>query len=251
MVDAVSTSCPGHITQRLSAIEDCEQERREYEPIGCGRELADWALCLTRGPVDCGDKRLGCGARRDALDACESGFFRGTGCRRNEGSDGLMCVPGLTNFSIESAGLPYSFLCVAKLPANCQHNPDSTALSCCSAFANDLGAYFEPFQSGPEDGPPDYSDVSFTDPMQCQAFANEQGWGTCEESTQCACQNCAEEIRACADMYSCLFVRKCSLGISDCNPSKDPYFTGYGAAASLEDALNQCMMAAKCAPRCP
>ena len=98
---------------------------------------------------------------------------------------------------------------------------------------------------------PDYNDVDFSDLMQCQTFADEQGWGTCEESTQCACQHCSAEIAACAGVYSCLFVRKCSLGISDCSPDNDPYFTGYGAAASLEDALEACMTAADCAPRCP
>ena len=135
MVDAVSTSCPGLITERLNAIEECEQDRIKYEPIGCGRDLAEWALCLTRGPVDCSDERLGCGARRDALDACESFFVGVTGCRRSEGTDGLMCVPGVTNYSIEVAGLPYSYRCVRDLPGNCRHNPDSVTLSCCSAFS--------------------------------------------------------------------------------------------------------------------
>ena len=243
MVDHRIAECPEG-AHRLFDLEMCEQDRVEAAPIGCSQALADYVLCQTENEIDCeSGYALGCDDALSRFQRCRQQFTVRTSCSRAVTRDPRDC--GDTG--------RYSFLCLdlstfqaPVLPAHCEliHEPGTF---CCDSFSNDTldeSLFVDP-QLGPDELPPDYSGIDFSDAAMCLGFSEAQGWGSCEESSGCACMHCAAELAECAADYGCVLSHRCDRGGS-CSPADDPFFTGWGNS----DPLVACMEAAGCARSC-
>lgn len=238
MADNIAAQCPDEAPRRLSNVLRCEDDRRRDEPLGCGRESAAYVRCVSESDFDCEQGPTECESALASRRACAQRFAMRTGCSRSEARDPIEC-PSADR---------YAFLCFGSAPDGCE--PASTqGVVCCESFATSASSFVDP-QLDPDELPPDYSSIDFDAPDQCSSFADERGWGRCEESVGCACAHCSAELAACASEHSCLFIRGCDLGTSTCSPDEDPYFTGFGGGAHKADTVEQCMRDAGCAAKC-
>jgi hypothetical protein len=112
-------------------IMECERMRSRYEPVGCGKELAEFTRCYSQAEIDCET-----GYPRDCPDsaiylACNSRFLQETGCMRTERLD-ESCEKG--NFG---------FNCFDGLPSACKKLGDASlgVDACCPPFG-DQTKYF-------------------------------------------------------------------------------------------------------------
>lgn len=242
MVDHRLAECPQG-TNRLFEITLCEEDRKEAAPIGCSRTLADYVQCQTLAEIDCeSGEAAGCDDELTSLRDCRQAFTQRTSCSRQVTRDAEDCGDtGRFSFTC----LDLRTLAPPPTPSNCEMIHER--IFCCDSFSHDAleeSLFVDPVLD-PDELPPDNSGVDFTDASMCLDFSEAQGWGRCQESSGCACTNCAAELTACAAEYGCLASHRCDRGGS-CGDANDPFFTGWGDSAPLV----ACMEAAGCAPAC-
>src|SRR5688500_11865704 len=81
LADRKLAQCPRQYSQRLASVLECEEDRADHEPQGCGEASARYVRCQSDAFYDCetGEPR-GCADERAELQRCLSSFVSRTGC---------------------------------------------------------------------------------------------------------------------------------------------------------------------------
>jgi len=132
--------CPAEARERDFAVMLCEDDRKHFEPLGCGEPYARWVLCASRASYDCVERwPTGCEREFDAMRFCPTQFARRTQCSRLPQDERCEGVPQQ----------PHLFACVGGGPQGCAPLPQTDAeaalgvgMVCCPSFAPEPESYF-------------------------------------------------------------------------------------------------------------
>lgn len=121
--------------ERDSALDQmtCEEDRLQYEPVGCGAEFAEYVRCFSEAKIpDCNEGPAEC--TPDGYLRCQSQFVQRTGCSRLVGMDA------------ECDGDQYAFGCLQEIPKGCTRLASGGSLAmfaCCPSYASGDAVHFE------------------------------------------------------------------------------------------------------------